>query len=103
MGERERRRDGGLARVGGQGRTGEDETGCSAWMRAKMYFFPLSISSLRANRGRLDYQSGAASGTFFSVERVQGGGRKGARTGGRTNERASELSYMPAALYMPAI
>lgn len=63
--------------VGGRG----GETGCSAWMRAKMYFLFFSffsISSLRASRGRLDYQSGAASGTFFSVEHV---GRKPGRKG----------------------
>lgn len=36
-----------------------------------IFFPPFSISSLRANRGRLDYQSRAASGTFFSVEHVK--------------------------------
>jgi len=43
-----------------EGWKGGGETGCSAWMRAKMYFFSsFFISSLRANRGRLDYQSRA--------------------------------------------
>lgn len=31
------------------------------------FFSSFSISSLRASRGRLDYQSRAASGTFFSL------------------------------------
>jgi len=47
-----------------------------------IFFPPFSISSLRANRGRLDYQSRAASGTFFSVEHVGRRVRKGSTSPG---------------------
>lgn len=59
---------------------GVEQGGCG-WKGAKLaavpgcelkciflsFFSSFSISSLRASRGRLDYQSRAASGTFFSL------------------------------------
>lgn len=50
--------------------------GCE--LKCIFFFSSFSISSLRASRGRLDYQSRVASGTFFSVEHV---GRKPGRKG----------------------
>lgn len=69
--------------------------GCE--LKCIFFFSSFSISSLRASRGSLDYQSRVASGTFFSVEHV---GRKPGRKGSSTSSSLPDatlvyISFIP--------
>jgi len=68
--------------------------GCE--LKCIFFFSSFSISSLRASRGRLDYQSRVASGTFFSVEHVgRKPGRKGSTSGSLLDGTLVYISLIP--------